>query len=137
MSDLEHSAMPADRQRRAQRKNVFILVQLFGDFGDTTAKLRDLSNLGARLDCPIALNVGETLTLIRGGISLPARVRWMRGKSVGLEFLEATPPEALIAAASGAAPATVEAVPEAFRPEPMRALSRAEERRLAQIWAPG
>ncbi|MGQ0589076.1 MAG: PilZ domain-containing protein [Sphingosinicella sp.] len=66
MSDPEHSAMPAERQRRAQRKNVFILVQLVGDFGDTTVKLRDLSNLGARLDCPIALNLGDTLTLTRG-----------------------------------------------------------------------
>lgn len=137
MSDLEHSAMPADRQRRAQRKNVFILVQLFGDFGETTAKLRDLSKLGARLDCPVALKVGDTLTLTRGDISLPARVCWTRTNSVGLEFLKTTPPEALIAAASGAAPVGVDAVSEAFRAEPMRVLSRAEERRLAQIWAPG
>lgn len=136
MSDTNDPWMPGDRKRRAPRKHVFVMAQISGDFGVATAKILDLSELGARLNCPIDLKVGDKLTLKRGDVSVPSRVTWMRGQRVGVEFLDATPTERLMAAPSPAATAEeAQVTSEAFRVAPMPALSRAQERRLAQIWA--
>ncbi|MGQ0589080.1 MAG: PilZ domain-containing protein, partial [Sphingosinicella sp.] len=86
MRDANHRTMPDGRQRREQRKHVFVMVRLSGDFGDASAKILDVSNLGARLDCTVALTVGDALTLTRGELSIPCRVTWTRGTRAGLEF---------------------------------------------------
>ncbi|MGQ0590283.1 MAG: PilZ domain-containing protein [Sphingosinicella sp.] len=137
MRDADQPASPVTRQRRAQRKHMLVMVQLSGDFGETTAKILDVSDQGARLDCAVALTVGDALVLTRGELSLPSRVTWTRGTRVGLEFLEAIPTETLITASPAVGPPTqTQVVPEVFRITPMPALSRSEERKLARIWAP-
>lgn len=135
MREADHQALPDGGQRRAPRKQVFVMVQLIGDFGEARAKLLDLSKRGARLDCALALNPDDRLLVTRGDLTIPARVTWANDRSAGLEFLEEVPPERLLSAASpGARAGGPKGGAAPFRITPMPALTRSDERRLARIW---
>lgn len=74
-------------QRSAKRNRVLLSAKLRTSLGEVEAKLRDLSQKGALVECDERLEVGEEVVFIRGATIVPARVAWTGGKRVGLEFL--------------------------------------------------
>jgi hypothetical protein len=73
-------------QRRAKRARVLLAAQLETPQGDIEARLRDLSQRGALVECRQAPPVGSEVVFTRNTISVPARVAWTSANRVGLEF---------------------------------------------------
>ena len=64
-------ALPAFLQAAGERHSVQML---------------DLSAGGAKLDCPIRLVIGTSVTLDCGTFERPATARWQEGRFLGLSF---------------------------------------------------
>ena len=73
-------------QRRAKRARVLLAARLETPAGDVEARLRDLSQRGALVECRTAPPVGSEVVFTRNTISVPARVAWASANRVGLEF---------------------------------------------------
>ena len=54
--------------------------------GDIEARLRDLSQKGALLECLVVPPVGSEVVFVRGATRVPARVAWATADRIGLEF---------------------------------------------------
>ena len=80
LADLGH--------RRVKRARVFYLAQLAAFGRDHRVKLLDVSPLGALVESDLALEAGDKVEFIRGGLRLPARVVWTNENRAGLEFME-------------------------------------------------
>ena len=76
----------ATGQRRAKRARVLLACRLETPHGDIDARLRDLSQRGALVECREVPPVGAELVFSRNTISVPARVAWAAANRVGLEF---------------------------------------------------
>ena len=79
----------ANDQRRDGRSRVFLSATLHSAHGEANVRLSDLSTLGACADRPSGLQPGDEIHVSRGDLSVAARIAWVRGNLIGIEF--ATP----------------------------------------------
>jgi hypothetical protein len=73
-------------QRKAKRNRVLLAAKLRTGYGEIDARLRDLSQKGALVECNTVPPVDSEVIFTRGSISVPARVAWSGANRVGLEF---------------------------------------------------
>jgi len=72
--------------RRYGRRRVMLAATLHSVHGETNAVLLDLSRGGAMLSASPPLPVGCKLLLVRHSLEASARVAWVEGSRLGLEF---------------------------------------------------
>ncbi len=77
---------PVAGKRRAKRARVLLAARLRIGASEIDARLRDLSQKGALVECQPTPQVGSEVVFTRGSISVPARVAWAGQGRVGLEF---------------------------------------------------
>ena len=73
-------------KRAAKRARVLLAARLETESGDIEARLRDLSQKGALLECVRVPVVGSEVTFVRGAARVPARVVWASSDRIGLQF---------------------------------------------------
>jgi hypothetical protein len=76
----------AGSKRSAKRARVLLAAKLETDAGEIDARLRDLSQKGALVECLQVPPVGSEVVFVRGATRVPARVAWAGPDRVGLEF---------------------------------------------------
>ena len=76
----------AGSKRSAKRARVLLAAKLETDWGELDARLRDLSQRGALVECVQVPPVGSEVVFVRGLTRVPARVAWAGPDRVGLEF---------------------------------------------------
>jgi hypothetical protein len=77
---------PVAGKRRAKRNRVLLAAKIRTSAGEIDARLRDLSQKGALVECSAVPPMTSEVIFHRGSISVPARVAWSSGNRVGLEF---------------------------------------------------
>jgi len=77
----------AGSKRSAKRARVLLTARIEIDDREVEARLRDLSQKGALLECNEVPPVGSDVVFVRGGTRVPARVAWTGSKRIGLEFV--------------------------------------------------
>jgi hypothetical protein len=119
-------------KRTAKRARVLLAAQLRTSMGEVEAKLRDLSQKGALVECKKALPVDSEVVFSRGKTVVPARVAWASGGRVGLEFLRPIlESEVLVQLGRGpSAPAPQ----RCRRPRVLGSDMTEQERQLARVW---
>ena len=121
-------------KRSAARARVLLTAKLRTPFGDVEARLRDLSRNGALLECSDSLALDCEVVFSRGDTTVPARVAWVSGKRVGLQFLHPIDESEVLIQRTRAAAASVPA-PVPFKRPGLRAQGLTEqERKLAEAW---
>jgi len=73
-------------QRQAKRARVLLAGKLQTPYGEVDARLRDISSMGALVECAQVPPVGCEVVFSRGQTVVPARVAWSAAGRVGLEF---------------------------------------------------
>lgn len=73
-------------KRAAKRARVLLAARLETDRGEIEARLRDLSQKGALVECHQVPPVGSEVVFVRGATRVPARVAWAGEDRIGLEF---------------------------------------------------
>ena len=126
-------------QRQAKRARVLLSAKLRTQHGDNIeARLRDLSQKGALIECRYDLQVGSEVVFTRGTTVVPARVAWSSGGRVGLEFLRSIDEsEVLVQLGRPVATATGTAAagPQRFRRPRIGGEDMSEnERKLVRNW---
>ena len=76
----------AGSKRSAKRARVLLAARLETGTGEIEARLRDLSQKGALVECHQVPPVGSEVVFVRGATRVPARVAWAGQDRVGLEF---------------------------------------------------
>ena len=76
----------AGSKRSARRARVLLAARLETDAGEIEARLRDLSQKGALVECHQVPPVGSEVVFVRGATRVPARVAWAGTDRIGLEF---------------------------------------------------
>jgi len=76
----------ASSQRQAKRARVLLAGKLQTPYGEIDARLRDISSLGALIECATLPPPGSEVVFSRGSTVVPARVIWVAAGRVGLEF---------------------------------------------------
>jgi hypothetical protein len=116
-------------KRTAKRARVLLAARLETDSGEIEARLRDLSQKGALVECQRVPPVGSELIFVRGSTRVPARVAWAGKGRIGLEFHHEIDEQEVLVHIGKAQPG-----PVGFRrPLIPRSLSP-EDRRIAQAW---
>lgn len=119
-------------KRTAKRARVLLVAKLRTAYGEVEAKLRDLSQKGALVECAEPLRVDAEVVFSRGKTVVPARVAWTSGSRVGLEFLRAIDESEVLVqlgrSSSGAAQ------PRYRRPRILGTDMTEQERHLARLW---
>ena len=72
--------------RSAARTNLFLAATLHSGDVAHPVRIRDLSASGARIETSVVREVGDAVTLVRGGLSVDARVTWRAERFCGLSF---------------------------------------------------
>jgi hypothetical protein len=125
-------------KRQAKRARVLLAARLRTEDGsDLEARLRDLSQKGALIECRQPLSVGSEVVFTRGNTVVPARVAWASGGRVGLEFLRNIDESEVLVQlgrpATGSA--GVQAAPQRFRRPRIGGEDLSEnERQLVRNW---
>ena len=73
-------------KRTAKRARVLLAARLETNSGEIEARLRDLSQKGALVECLQVPPVGSEVVFVRGATRVPARVAWAGPDRIGLEF---------------------------------------------------
>jgi hypothetical protein len=73
-------------KRSAKRARVLLAAKLETSAGEIEARLRDLSQKGALIECHQIPPVGSEVVFVRGATRVPARVAWAGTDRIGLEF---------------------------------------------------
>jgi hypothetical protein len=77
----------ADVGKRASRRaRVLLAAKLQTPEGEIDCRLRDLSRMGALLECKPQPAVGSRVVFLRGKVAIPARVAWNASDRIGVEF---------------------------------------------------
>ena len=119
-------------RRSVRRARVLLAARLKTDSGDVDARLRDLSRKGALIVCKQKMAVGDEVVFARGSTVVPARVAWVGGERLGLEFLRMIDESEVLIHVSRVPP------PQQQRFRRPRVLSEdltEQERQLAKVWA--
>jgi hypothetical protein len=83
-AELSPPAIDDDR-RRHRRIQVLLSVQVDAGAQPRVGRMTELSRKGARVQLAAPLPVGRVV-IRRAGVELGARIAWVRGDAVGLEF---------------------------------------------------
>ena len=73
-------------KRAAKRARVLLAAKLETAAGEIEARLRDLSQKGALVECLQVPPVGSEVVFVRGATRVSARVAWAGTDRIGLEF---------------------------------------------------
>lgn len=117
----------AGSKRSARRARVLLAARLETDTGEIEARLRDLSQKGALVECHQVPPVGSEVVFVRGATRVPARVAWAGADRIGLEFHHEIDEHEVFVQLGKRPPAK----PVGFR-RPL--FPNAAERRTAQAW---
>lgn len=118
-------------KRSAKRNRVLLAAKLDTPSGEVDARLRDLSRKGALIECDRkALAVGTEVTFKRGSTIVPARVAWLGGGRVGLEFKYMIDEQEVLVQLKR----TSNAPTERFRRPGLNESLSDQDRKLAQAW---
>ena len=82
----DSSSKRAVEARAAARTNLFMAATLISADASHVVKIRDLSEIGARIETSLPIEVGAAVTLVRGTLSVHARVGWHAQRFCGLNF---------------------------------------------------
>lgn len=83
---VENFANASAGKRSAKRARVLLAAKLETDSGEIDARLRDLSQKGALVECLQVPPAGSEVVFVRGATRVPARVAWVGPDRIGLEF---------------------------------------------------
>jgi hypothetical protein len=120
----------AGSKRSAKRARVLLAAKLETDFGEVDARLRDLSQKGALVECLEVPPAGSEVVFVRGATRIPARVAWAGTNRVGLEFdYMIDEHEVLVQLGTKAQPKA-----ESFRRPGLSTGLTADERKVARAW---
>jgi hypothetical protein len=122
---------PVAGKRKAKRARVLLAARLRIGGAEVDARLRDLSQKGALVECAGAPQVGSEVVFSRGSISVPARVAWAGEGKVGLEFAYMIDESEVLVQLKRTA--TDHNQPRFRRPRLGEDMS-AQEKKLAQLW---
>jgi hypothetical protein len=114
-------------KRTAKRARVLLAARLETDSGEIEARLRDLSQKGALVECHDIPPVGSEIYFVRGATRVPARVAWAGKGRIGLEFHHEIDEQEVFVHIGKPQPVSFR------RPLIPRSLSP-EDRRIAQAW---
>lgn len=118
-------------QRQAKRSKVLLAARLQTPSGEVDVRLRDLSRMGALLECAVAPPVGSDVVFQRGATTVPARVAWSGGGRIGIEFHQPVDENELLVQlkrASGHVPQ------QRFRRPGLHENLSDRERKMAETW---
>jgi hypothetical protein len=121
----------SDRQRSAKRNRVLLAAKLSTKYGELDARLRDLSRKGALVECAGPLTVGDEVVFIRTTTVVPARVAWVGGNRVGLEFLRMIDESEVLVQLGRPSASNTQ---QRFRRPALHADLSEQERKLARVW---
>jgi hypothetical protein len=121
-------------KRTAKRARVLLAAKLRTSWGEVEAKLRDLSQKGALMECREPLEAGSEVIFSRGRTVVPARVAWAAGGRLGLEFLRPIDQSEVLVQLGRAPAAPSQPQVRCRRPRILGEDMSAEERRLASLW---
>jgi hypothetical protein len=117
-------------KRSARRARVLLAARLETDAGEIEARLRDLSQKGALVECLQVPPVGSEVVFVRGATRVPARVAWAGKDRIGLEFHhEIDEHEVLVQLGKRA-----ETKPVGYRRPLFPSSLSPEDRRVAKAW---
>lgn len=119
------------RQRSAKRNRVLLAAKLRTRAGEVDARLRDLSRKGALVECGEPLSVGDEVVFSRGQTVVPARVAWVGGNRLGLEFLRMIDESEVLVQLGRPA---VNNTQQRFRRPALHGDLSEQERKLARMW---
>ena len=80
------SSQSGVESRAAARTNLFLAATVNLAGVEHPVKIRDLSATGARIETAFVPQVGADVALVRGRLSVQARVSWHAGRFCGLSF---------------------------------------------------
>jgi hypothetical protein len=123
--------MTTTGQRSAKRNRVLLAAKLATATGEIDARLRDLSQKGALVECEQRFQVGDELVFKRGATVVAARVAWSAAGRVGLEFKREIDESELLVQL-GKTPSTN--TQQRFRRPALNGGLSEQERRLARLW---
>jgi hypothetical protein len=121
----------AERQRSAKRNRVLLAAKLSTKYGELDARLRDLSRKGALIECSGPLAVGDEVVFIRTTTIVPARVAWVGGNRIGLEFLRMIDESEVLVQLGRPSSSNAQ---QRFRRPGLNADLSEQERKLARVW---
>ena len=119
-------------QRSAKRNRVLLSAKLRTGSGEVDARLRDLSRKGALVECNAPLKVGDEVVFARGATVVPARIAWVGGNRMGLEFLRMIDESEVLVQLGRTGGSTMPQ--QRFRRPALHEDLSDQERRLAQLW---
>jgi hypothetical protein len=125
--------VPVEGKRRAKRARVLLAARLHTAAGEVEARLRDLSQKGALVECQSVPEVGSEVVFSRGSTTVPARVAWTAGNRVGLEFAYMIDEHEVLVQLTRTT--TDQSQPRFRRPRLFGEGMSVQERKLAQMWA--
>lgn len=129
---VENFANAAVGKRSAKRARVLLAAKLDTASGEIDARLRDLSQKGALVECLQVPPVGSEVVFVRGATRVPARVAWAGADRVGLEFHHMIDEhEVFVQLGKRPPPSRAESL---RRPGFANSLS-ADERKVARAWS--
>lgn len=118
-------------KRSAKRNRVLLAAKLKTANGEVEARLRDLSQKGALVECADCLSVGDEVVFTRGTTIVPARVAWTGGGRVGLEFHRMIHENELLVQLGRPSNGQNQ---QRFRRPALNESLNPHERKLAQLW---
>ena len=120
----------AGSKRSAKRARVLLAAKLETSSGEIEARLRDLSQKGALVECLQVPPVGSEVVFVRGATRVHARVAWAGSDRVGLEFDHEIDEHEVLVQLGKRPPAK----PVGFRRPLFPGKGSAQEHRTAQDW---
>ena len=120
-------------KRTAKRARVLLAAKLRTATGEVDARLRDLSQKGALIECNQRLAIDDQVTFVRGDTVVPARVAWSGGNRFGLEFLRMIDESEVLVHV--ARPTVTQNQQRFRRPRIMGEDLSEQDRKLAQVFA--
>ena len=90
---VERRNEPAERRSepRYAVKDVLVKLRFTSDAEPITCFVWDISRRGMRLKLPTRMSLPARVYVTEGHLIKPARVAWVKGDRVGLEFIQAIP----------------------------------------------
>lgn len=98
--------------RKKPRARVLLSATIKGTGAPLEARIRDLSEHGARLESKAPPAVDARILFTRGDTEIDARVAWVEGKLFGVEFADAVDPRDILPQVNTPAPV---APPQPYR----------------------
>ena len=117
-------------KRVAPRARVLLAAKLQTPLGELDCRLRDLSRMGALLECAKLPPVDSEVVFVRGTVAITARVAWAGEGRLGIEFEHPIDEQKVLVSLKGG---TNQNIPSFYQRigKPMTA----EERRRVRAWS--